>query len=330
VQRQIEQDQQQVGGAVALEQELRKSGRTLADYRNTLTTQYRKQELIRQYQVKAAQQRRAPRVTEQELRDAFEQQRAQLPMREATLTFHQIVLRPEPSEAALAEARTRADSVMTLLRNGEDFAELARRFSDDGTRENGGDLGFIRRSDVVREFANVAFSLSPGAVSLPVKTQYGYHLIKVERVRGAEVQARHILLRPELSAADVARTRARADSAAVRARAGEDMAALATQYGDGETPLRGGPAPIDTLQRVFQVDLSGVTAGDVVGPVPVGGDDMAAEFYILKVLAREAAREWRLDDPQMSWLRERVAQQKLLDEIVQELRRSTYVDIRTS
>ena len=330
VQRQIEQDQQQVGGAVALEQELRKSGRTLADYRNTLTTQYRKQELIRQYQVKAAQQRRAPRVTEQELRDAFEQQRAQLPMREATLTFHQIVMRPEPSEAALAEARARADSVMTLLRNGEDFAELARRFSDDGTRENGGDLGFIRRSDVVREFANVAFSLSPGAVSLPVKTQYGYHLIKVERVRGAEVQARHILLRPELSAADVARTRARADSAAARARAGEDMAALATQYGDGETPLRGGPAPIDTLQRVFQVDLSGVTAGEVVGPVPVGGDDIAAEFYILKVLEREAAREWRLDDPQMSWLRERVAQQKLLDEIVQELRRSTYVDIRTS
>ncbi|MBR9990309.1 MAG: peptidylprolyl isomerase [Gemmatimonadetes bacterium] len=330
VQRQIEQDQEQLGGAVALERELRSSGRTIADYRSALNTQYRKRELVRLYQMKAAQSRRAPRVTEQELRDAFEQQRAQLPMREATITFQQIVMRAEPSEEALAEARARADSVVTRIRAGEDFAELARRFSDDGTRANGGDLGFIRRSDVVREFANVAFNLNPGAISAPVRTQYGYHLIKVERVRGAEVQARHILLRPQLSDGDAIRTRARADSVADRARAGEAMAALATQYGDGETPLRGGPAPIDTLQRVFQLDLSGAEVGDVIGPIPVGGEEVASEFYIIKVLELEPAREWRLEDPQMNWLRERIAQQKLLDEIVQELRRSTYVDIRSS
>ncbi|HSJ31969.1 MAG TPA: peptidylprolyl isomerase [Longimicrobiales bacterium] len=330
VQRQIDQDQQQLGGAVQLESELRTSGRTLADYRSALTTQYRKREILRLYQSKMAQSRRAPRVTEQELREAFEQQKAQLPMREASLTFQQIVMRAEPSEAALAEARTRADSVVKLIRQGEDFAELARRFSDDGTRENGGDLGFIRRSDVVREFANVAFNLSPGAISAPVKTQYGYHLIKVERVRGAEVQARHILLRPEISASDAVRARARADSVAARARAGEDMATLAEQYGDAETPLRGGPAPIDTLQRVFQIDLADAAPGHIIGPIPVGGQDLASEFYILRVLEREEEREWRVDDPQMSWLRDRVAQQKLLDEIVEELRRSTYVDIRSS
>jgi peptidyl-prolyl cis-trans isomerase SurA len=277
-----------------------------------------------------AQDRRAPRVTEQELQAAWEQQRTRLPMREASLTFQQIVLRPEPSEAAMAEARARADSVVTLIRKGEDFAELARRFSDDGTRANGGDLGFIRRSDVVREFGNVAFNLNPGSISAPVRTQYGWHLIKVERVRGAEVQARHILFRPELSDSDALRARARADSVADRARAGEDMATLSASFGDGETPLRGGPAPIDTLERVFQIDLSDVQPGDVLGPLPVGGDDFAEEFYILRVLGREPAREWRLDDPQMSWIRDQVAQQKLLDEIVEELRRSTYVEIRTS
>lgn len=330
VQRQIEQDQQQLGGPAALERELLNTGRTLADYRSALMTQYRKRELIRMYQMKAAQARRAPRVTEQELQAAFEQQRAQLPMRDAAITFQQIVMRAEPSEEALAEARTRADSVFSLVRRGEDFAELARRFSDDGSAQNGGDLGFIRRSDVVREFANVAFNMSPGAVSAPVRTQFGYHLIKVERVRGAEVQVRHILLRPEISDADVLRTRARADSVAARLRAGEDIAQLASQFSDPDTPLRGGPAPIDTLQRVFQIDLSDVEAGDVVGPVPVGGDDLASEFIIMRVVEKEPAREWRLDDPQMGWLRERIAQQKLLDEIVAELRRSNYVDIRDS
>ena len=330
VQRQIEQDQQQLGGAVALERELRNSGRTLADYRSAMMTQYRKRELIRMYQMKAAQSRRAPRVTEQELQAAFQQQLAQLPMREAAVTFQQIVMRAEPSEEALAEARARADSVFGLVREGEDFAELARRFSDDGSSQNGGDLGFIRRSDVVREFGNVAFNMSPGSVSAPVKTQYGYHLIKVERVRGAEVQVRHILFRPTISDTDVIRTRARADSVAARVRAGEDIAALAAEFGDADTPLRAGPAPIDTLQRVFQIDLSDVSAGDVVGPIPVGGNDLASEFLIMRVVEREPAREWRLDEPQMSWLRDRIAQQKLLDEIVEELRRSTYVEIRDS
>ena len=330
VQRQIDQDQQQLGGAVALERELRQTGRTLADYRAALTTQYRKREVIRLFQMKVAQERRAPRVTEEELRTAFEQQRSQLTPRPASITFQQIVLRAEPSEAALAEARARADSVIGLIRGGDDFAELARRFSDDGTRENGGDLGFIRRSDVVREFANVAFNLNPGGISTPVRTQYGYHIIKVERVRGAEVQARHILFRPALSDEDVLRARAVADSVADRVRAGEDMAALARTHGDQDTPLRGGPAPIDTLQRVLQVDFSASGPGDVIGPIPVGGQDLASEFMIVKVMEREEEREWRLDDPQMSWLRERLAQQKLLDEIVEELRRATYVDIRTS
>jgi parvulin-like peptidyl-prolyl isomerase len=293
-------------------------------------TQYRKRELIRAYEMKVGRERRAPRVTQAELEAAFEVQRARLPMREAAVTFQQIVVRAEPSADALAEARARADSVMGLIRAGEDFAELARRFSDDGTSANGGDLGFIRRSDVVREFGNVAFNLSPGAVSLPVKTPYGYHLIKVERVRGAEVQARHILFRPTLSDEDAVRARARADSAASRARAGEDMAALAAQYGDGETPLRGGPVPIDTLQRVFQIDLSEAQPGDILGPIPVGGAEVASEFYVIRVVEREPAREWRLDDPQMSFIREQVARQKLLDEIVEELRRSTYVDIRDS
>lgn len=330
VQSQVDEDQRQLGGAVALEQELHRSGRTLANYRAALMTQYRKRELIRAYEMKVGRERRAPLVTQAELEAAFEAQRARLPMREAAITFQQIVVRAEPSPDALAEARARADSVVGLIRTGEDFAELARRFSDDGSSANGGDLGFIRRSDVVREFGDVAFNLSPGGVSVPVKTAFGYHIIKVERVRGAEVQARHILFRPALSDDDAIRARARADSAASRARAGEDMSVLAEQYGDGETPLRGGPVPIDTLQRVFQIDLSDAQPGGILGPIPVGGADRAAEFYVIRILEREPAREWRLDDPQMSFIREQVARQKLLDEIVEELRRSTYVDIRAS
>src|SRR5690606_8785829 len=111
VQRQIDQSQQQLGGAVALEQELRKSGRTLADFREALTTQYRRRELVNAYHRKALQERRPPRVTDEELRAAFEQQLPQLQPRPATITFQQVIVRTEPSDTALQRARQRADSV---------------------------------------------------------------------------------------------------------------------------------------------------------------------------------------------------------------------------
>ena len=60
-------------------------------------------------------------------------------------------------------------------------------------------------------------------------------------------------------------------------------------------------------------DLYVSGSGTLAYTTPVGGGDFAAEFYIIRVLEREPAREWRLDDPQMSWVREQVAQQKLLE-----------------
>jgi peptidyl-prolyl cis-trans isomerase SurA len=79
-----------------------------------------------------------------------------------------------------ARALLRIDSVMTKLKNGEDFAELAMTYSDDtGSKPNGGDLGYFERRQMVKEFDETAFSLNVGEVSGIVKTAYGYHIIKV-------------------------------------------------------------------------------------------------------------------------------------------------------
>ncbi|NLE76196.1 MAG: post-translocation molecular chaperone, partial [Chloroflexi bacterium] len=71
--------------------------------------------------------------------------------------------------------------VMSRLVGGEDFAALATELSlDEGSKENGGDLGWFPRGTMVAEFESMAFSLPVGAVSEPVQTQFGYHVIKVE------------------------------------------------------------------------------------------------------------------------------------------------------
>lgn len=79
-----------------------------------------------------------------------------------------------------AAALAKIDSILAKIKNGADFAEMAKEYSQDpGTKEKGGDLGYFQRRQMVKEFDEAAFNLNVGEVSGVVKTRYGYHLIKV-------------------------------------------------------------------------------------------------------------------------------------------------------
>ncbi len=102
-----------------------------------------------------------------------------------------------------AGAKAKAEDIVKQLRAGGDFAKLAAQYSADGSKDEGGDLGYFGRGRMVKEFEETAFNLQPGQVSEPVKTQFGYHIIKVEdrRTEAGEagvpeeqVRARHILI----------------------------------------------------------------------------------------------------------------------------------------
>lgn len=80
----------------------------------------------------------------------------------------------------LVETEDEAKEVINRLNNGEDFAELAKELSkDEGSKENGGDLDYFTYDKMVSEFADASFSLEIGELSEPVKSQFGYHIIKV-------------------------------------------------------------------------------------------------------------------------------------------------------
>ena len=83
----------------------------------------------------------------------------------------------------LVDDEETANEVIEKLNNGEDFAELAKKYSkDDSTKDNGGDLGVLEPDRLVREFTLAAFKLKENEISKPVKSNYGYHIIQVTKV----------------------------------------------------------------------------------------------------------------------------------------------------
>ena len=113
-------------------------------------------------------------VTEKDIQDAWARQ-----PHDETVDASHILFKVEGSSKD-AEVRAKAEQVLKEVRAGGDFAELAKKYSEDpGSAQQGGNLGPFTRGRMVREFENVAFSLKPGEVSGLVRTQFGYHIIKV-------------------------------------------------------------------------------------------------------------------------------------------------------
>ena len=98
---------------------------------------------------------------------------------------------PKLNEAAKAQA----EDVKKQLDAGGDFAELAKKYSADSSATQGGDLGFFKKGDNVAEFDDAAFALPVVQVSGAVKTQYGYHIIKVTDKKDDQIRASHILIK---------------------------------------------------------------------------------------------------------------------------------------
>ncbi len=113
------------------------------------------------------------RTTEEKLKAAYDEYVANYPKVEEVKASH-----------ILVDEEQVAKDIIARLGKGEDFAALAKEFSKDGTAEDGGDLGYFAKQEVVPEFGEVAFSLKNGEYTKkPVKSDYGYHVIKVEEKR---------------------------------------------------------------------------------------------------------------------------------------------------
>ncbi|HTN18694.1 MAG TPA: peptidylprolyl isomerase [Chitinophagaceae bacterium] len=127
-----------------------------------------------------------------------------LPFFPASVEIGQIVIEPPVSPELDNYARTKLEDIRKQIKDeGKSFETMAGIYSTDpGSRDQGGDLGWVERGQMVPEFEKAYLRLQVGEVSQLVKTEYGYHILQVVARKNDKVHVRHILIRPERSTAD--------------------------------------------------------------------------------------------------------------------------------
>lgn len=181
-----------------------------------------------------------------------------------------------------------------IIKKDTTFEEAAKKYSDDTySKVKGGDLGYFTGMGMVYPFETAAYDTKPGDISKPIRTQFGYHIVKVidKRVDVGQIEVAHIMIRstPKMSIADSIRAEAKADSIFQLARKGQDFSELAKKYSQDQSSAKhGGVLPWFSIGRMGRVPefekaaFAMQNVGDITGPVKT-----AYGWHIIKLIAKK-------------------------------------------
>ncbi len=289
------------------------------------------------------------RITPVEVKTFFQQiPKDSLPYFNSEVELRELVYRPKVNAEERAVALERINTIReSILTGGADFAELARKQSDDpGSGRAGGDLGWAPRGTFVPAFEAAAYRLDIGEVSEVVESQFGYHIIELLERRGNRIRARHILIKPAIVAADLALAEEKLDS--IRLQIVRDSMLFreaVARYGDEQTQSysNGGrmtnPATGSTFFEIADLDpiaffaIDTMDVGDVSRPVQFevpGSGEVIYKLYQLDTRSRPHQASLQLD---YSKIRQAAVESKkslILNDWVERTIRSTFIKIDRS
>ena len=262
----------------------------------------------------------------------------------AELEIAQIVKQPKPSEEEKLRIVQRLEQMkQDVEENGASFSVKAILYSQDpGSKSNGGAYTMNRETPFVKEFKDVAFSLREGEISDPFETDFGYHIILVEKIRGQEVDLRHVLLTPEISNDQIEAAKQELDSIRSEILAGTiTFEEAARQFSDEkETKFDGGVLrnPQDYSARFELTNMDPVLYNQVAtlrdGQIsqPIKEDDPRGgppKFKIMRVTNRydEHMADFARDYVKIKDLALSDKERKTIEEWIAEQIESTYIQI---
>lgn len=324
------------GSAEELE---KKFGKSLDQIKNELRDQIREQMVVGEMERTITKD---VTVTPAEVKRFFNRIPADsLPFFSAEVEVAQIVKVAKVSEKQKEETRRQLIDLRNRLLTGEDFTALARKHSaDPSVTSNNGDMGWMGRGMLVPEYEATCFKLKTNEISMPVETEYGFHIIQLLDRRGNEYHSRHILISPEPSAEDVQIASRFLDS--IRTHIINDTVTFekaAKEYSDDmQTKSSGGFFSDDNGASRLSVDeidpavffaIDSMKIGTISKPLPYRTDQNKEAVRILFYKSRIAPHQASLKD---DWNRIQTAtlnqkRNRILEKWFNKVRKDVFINI---
>lgn len=327
---------QQIGGDDKLEQFY---GKSIAEIKSDF-----RENVQEQLQVQNMQQKITSdiRVTPRDVKKFFERiPEDSIPFINAEVEYAMILKIPKATEEEERRVRRKLEEYRASIIKGErDICVVATLYSEDpGSAKNCGELGMVPKGTMVPEFDAVALSLKDGEISQIFKTQYGYHFMQMIERRGEQYNARHVLMRPQVSSSDLQRARAQLDSLATLIREEKiTFAEAAANNTDDEDSKGTSGLMIEPTSNSARWDMSALDQqtffvldklkkGEVSEPQLMVLPDGSKAYRLLQLLERTEPHRATLKDDYR--LIQQAAEGKLraeaVDKWVQERMSGTYV-----
>lgn len=285
-------------------------------------------------------------VTPLEVRRYFDSvPKDSLPNYNAEVEVGAVVVYPKLNRDEKEVFKTKAEALRARIKAGEDFATLARLYSQDpGSAVEGGDLGFFDRQSMVKEFTAYAFKLKPNEISPVFETQFGFHFLQVVERRGEQVHARHILIKMQPTPGSLDRAKLQIDSIYDNVKSGKiPFSTAASLYSsDEETKYTGGMMmnasnvssrttliPTDKLDPSVFFVVDTMKVGEYSQPSQFTSADGTRGYRFLYLKSKTEPHKASLDTdfPKLKELAYEEKVEKIVSAWFDKRRKSTYIKI---
>lgn len=322
----------QFGSEAAVEQQF---GRPISELRIAPELRERARESLIIERVRYANVSQLQSVPRADVEEFFRLYRDSLPEVSGQVEIASIVMLVKPQKDQRERSLALAKSLIDSLRRGADFAELARRYSQDATATRGGDFGdFFPRGTFVASFEEAAFKLQQNEISDVVETERGFHIIKMIGRRGEEVRLAQILIRPSATAQDEELVRNELIRIRAKAQQGEDFAKLAEQYSDDdESKALGGylgRVRVEELSPEQRVIIDSLQPGEVSLPIRIAYQSGPRGYQIVKLIRRVPSHRVSLEEDYRELEATAIQWRASMDmqAFLERARKSVYIEVR--
>ena len=317
-------------------------GKSIVEIKNELTEIVKDQFLAQRVQSSISND---ISITPSEVRSFFRKLPAEeIPEIPTKFELIQIIINPIISQAQKDKLRERLNVFRDRVYNGEDFQMLATLYSDDPvSASKGGELGFVNRGDLVPEFERAAFRLRQGEISEVIESKFGFHIIQLIERRGDQINVRHILLRPKVSATSLNDAKVKIEKIADEIKSGSiTFEEAILKYSDDDSKNSGGvlidQKTMSNMHIIEDMDPSlkflvkDLDESEFSAPNIFSNSDETNAYRLIKVKSKLNAHKANLSDD-FSMIKEFALNIKRQDELFEWIKRTvntTYIEINSN